>query len=62
MAIPHEIFEGAIDACVKVDSKGKPTTVAKLLAMQGTLTFPGSKFLQLLCNYVQRVASKPAER
>jgi hypothetical protein len=50
MAIPHEIFEGAIDACVKVDSKGKPTTVAKLLAMEGTLTFPGSKFLQLLCN------------
>jgi hypothetical protein len=33
MEIPHEIFEGAIDACAKVDSRGNPTTVAKLLAM-----------------------------
>ena len=60
MEIPHEIFEGAIDACAKVDSRGNPTTVAKLLAMSGTLTFPGSKFLQLLCNFIQRVACKPA--
>ena len=53
MEVPTEIFESAIDACVKVDARGNPTRLANLLAKDTVLSFPDSKFLQLICNSVQ---------
>ena len=62
MEIPHEIFEGAIEACPKVDSRGVQTRVAKLIAKKGVLSFPESNFLTILCNLVQETFEKRSLR
>ena len=45
MDVPCEIFESAIEASPKFDTRGLPTRLNKLLAKQGVLTFSDSKFL-----------------
>lgn len=58
MEVPKEIFEGAIEACPMVDTRGVPTRVAKLLNRKSVLSFPDSKFLQILCSLIQELHEK----
>ena len=58
MDIPHEVYEGAIEACEMVDARGVPTRIAKLLAKKSLLSFPESKFLQIICNLIQELHEK----
>jgi hypothetical protein len=62
MEVPQEIFESAIVACCKPDAEGKPSKVAQVLARGSVLSFPKSKFLQLLVNSVQFVVEKTTKR
>ena len=62
MEIPQEIFEGAIEACPMVDTRGVPTRVAKLLNRKCVLAFPESKFLQILCSLIQELHEKRVVR
>ena len=62
MDLPQEIFESAIQAACKSDQANKPTAVSKLLSMKCVLSFPQSKFLQLLVNTTQRIVVKTHKR
>ena len=62
MEVPQEIFENAIEACCRPDAKKRPSKVARLLARDSVLSFPKSKFLQLLVNSVQFVFEKTTKR
>lgn len=62
MEVPSEIFESAVDACEKVDARGNPTRLANLLSKNAVLSFPDSKFLQLLTNSVQDACEGQAIR
>ena len=58
MEVPHEIFESAIDKAARRGPDGKATATSLLLDKTSVITFPKSKFLQLLVNSVQDVVER----